>query len=150
MENGSLQTDENRARTRENGDRKHRDSFKKKKLTAGIDHAIRVACDPHPVTQQRLLKLFDGRASLAIIKQWRYGWCRPPAWAADLLKAKLDVRLRQLYQVLAALEKQAAGGNKRGAAGAKALAAWRERKARERDEKEKAARERAALNQQPD
>ncbi len=127
----------------ERGTRKHSESFPRNKLTSGIDRAIKVACDPYPVTRQRLLDLFDNRAPFTSIRSWRYGWSRPPAWAAELLQAKINARLKELYRVLATIEGRLSGPGERGT---RHLAAWRERKARE---KEKAATEIAAA-QTPD
>ncbi len=131
---GSLQNDGIDADSRASGTRKHSESLPRNKQTGGIDRAIKAACDPYPVTRQRLLDLFDNRAPFTSIKLWRYGWTRPPAWAIELLQTKLEARRQELYRVLATIEGRLSGPGERGT---RHLAAWRERKARERDEKEK-------------
>ncbi len=132
MENESLQTNGNRRDAQASDTRKHGKSFPRNKVTNGIDRAIKVACDPYPVTRQRLLDLFDGHAPFTSIRSWRYGWSRPPMWAVELLQAKINMRLKELYHVLATIEARTGGPGERGT---RHLAAWRERKARERDEK---------------
>ena len=141
----SLQTGENRRDAREHPTQKHRKPVTNHKLTAGIDTAIKSLLLP-PMTQQKLLSLFDNRVPFSSIRAWRYGWSRPPIWAVELLQAKLEAHVKELYRALATVESRGAGPGERGT---RHLAAWRERKARERDEKEKAARERATFNREP-
>lgn len=130
---GSLQAATIARESLERGTRKHCESVARKKVTTGLDAAIQLL-HPAPVDRQTLIDLFDGRASYAAIRAWRYGWRTAPTWAAGVLKWKLGMRAAQM---LAANVPERS--KSRGAAGTKALAAWRERKARERDEKEKAA-----------
>lgn len=140
---GSLRHNEIGTQVRASNTRKHSESLPRNKLTVGIDHAIKVALDPYPVTQQRLLDIFKGRASFTSIRSWRYGWSRPPMWAVKMLQAKIEARRRELYRVLDMLEGRTGGPGERGS---RHLAAWRERKAREKEK----ATETAALNQQLD
>jgi hypothetical protein len=137
MENESLQTGENRRDMQASGPQKHGKSLPKKFASPEMGAAIRRLI-PGQITRESLLDLFDRRASYKAIEAWRYGWRAPPQWAVDLIRTKLATRAA-IY--LAAGAKLKPGNRGSGAAGTKALAAWRERKARERDEKEKAARE---------
>lgn len=127
---------------RDNGSPKHRGSFKRRKISNGLDAAIRQLYDP-PISRVTLLNLFDNRASFASITAWRFGWNAPPNWAADLLKAKLRTRAEQLLRCESTITPRKGSHGWRGSEN---LAVWRERKARERDAKEKAASE-AALKQ---
>jgi hypothetical protein len=145
-EMASLHGNENQARAQESGARQHGDSFwtnsNKGDFRAVIDCLL-----PPPARAADLVALFDNRATYAAIQNWRSGR-NAPAWAIELVCQKLDRRLKEAYQKLARAPQWLSKADRRGAAGAKALAAWRERKARERDEKEKAAR--AALSQSQD
>jgi hypothetical protein len=105
---------------------------------------------PPPARAADLVALFDGRAKYGAIQNWRAGH-KAPAWAIELACAKLNARLNIAYEAIQRAPQWIGRADRRGAAGAKALAAWRERKARERNEqmeKEKAAQE-AALSQSP-
>lgn len=145
MENGSRDESGNQRVVRENGAPNHRDSFKRRKISNGLDAAIRQLYNP-PISRVTLLDLFDNRASFASITAWRFGWNAPPHWAADLLKAKLRTRAEQLLRCESTITPRKGSHGWRGSEN---LAVWRERKARERAAKEKAA-EIAALHRAPE
>ncbi len=131
MENESLQTREIMLTSLERGTRKHGESLPGNSASPGMGAAIRRLI-PGRITRESLLDLFDQRASHKAIEAWRYGWRGAPQWAVDLIQGKLAARAAA---DLAAGAKLKPGNRGSGAAGAKALAAWRERKAQERDEK---------------
>ncbi len=116
--------------------RKHRDSPKRQKISAGLDSLIRELL-PSPsartIERQKLLDLFGGHASFACITAWRFGWNAPPQWAIDLLKSKLRKRIAQLAKYESIVPQRGPHGWR----GKETLAAWRERKARERDEQKR-------------
>jgi hypothetical protein len=109
-----------------NGSPNHRDSFKRRKISNGLDAAIRQLYDP-PISRVTLLNLFDNRASFASITAWRFGWNAPPDWAADLLKAKLRARAAELLHHESTIT---ARKGPHGWRGAETLAKWRERQSR--------------------
>ncbi len=138
MENDSLRQAKFDTSPRARAARKHRESFwinsGKGDFRAVIDYLV-----PPPASPASLVALFDSRATYGAIQHWRYRGSAP-AWAIDLACEKLHARLNTAYQILARAPQWVGAPERRGAAGAKALAAWRERKARE---KEKAAHEAA-------
>lgn len=132
----SLQNNGIDADSRASGTQKHCESLPGKQVSREMDAAIRRLIPHERISQWQLLDLFDRRASYASITAWRFGWRRAPQWAADLIRSKLAARAADDIAAGQALKPPIGKGwNK----GAKTLAAWRERKARERDEKEKAA-----------
>lgn len=143
-EMGSLRAAEIGDESREHGAQKHRESFyvnsNKGHFRAVIDCLV-----PPPARAANLVALFDGRATYSAIQNWRSGR-NAPAWAIDLACQKLNKRLAVMYRSIELAPRHIEKTHRRGAAGARALAAWRERKARE---KEKAA-ELAALEREPD
>jgi hypothetical protein len=75
--------------------------------------------------------LFENRASIDSIKNWRYGRSRPPEWAIFILRTKLNAKAASIVELGTKLEPSIGmGWNK----GAKTLAVWREREARKREE----------------
>ncbi len=132
----SLQNDGIGARSQESGTRKHGESLPGNSASPGMGAAIRRLIPGGRITRESLLDLFDRRAGHKAIEAWRYGWRGTPQWAVDLIQGKLAARAAADLAVGAKLKP---GNRGSGAAGAKALAAWRERKAREKNEKEKAA-----------
>jgi hypothetical protein len=110
-----------------NGPPNHRVSFKRQKVSAGLDAAIRQLYTP-PISRDTLLNLFNNRASFAAITAWRFGWRAPPDWAADLLKAKLRTRAAELLHHETTIT---ARKGPHGWRGAETLAKWRERQSRE-------------------
>lgn len=147
MENESLQTREIDANSQASHTRKHGKSLPANSPTREMDAAIRYLLPQYArIPRHALVTLFDYRANLATIKTWRFGWNRAPQWAVDLIRSKIEARRQEGAKLQVAIKP---GNRGSGAAGTKALAAWRERKARERDEKEKAATEAAAFNREP-
>lgn len=134
MKNGSLQDDGICPRVQASGTRKHGESFwinsGKGDFRAVIDCLV-----PPPAKPANLVALFDGRASYTAIQHWRAGR-KAPAWAIDLACGKLRQHLNTAHQLIQGASRWIGAADRRGAAGTRALAAWRERKARE---KEKAA-----------
>jgi hypothetical protein len=118
------------SRTRTSRPRKHNDSFPKHKVSGGINAAL-LALYPSPIARKTLLELFEHRASFAAIEQWRFGWKTPPAWAAELLAAKLARRIAELNAAIASIPKRGPGPGERGAAH------WRRWNARQTEEREK-------------
>lgn len=97
-----------------------------------MDDAIRYLLPRYErIPRATAITLFDGRATYAAITAWRFGWRRAPQWAVDLIRSKVAARAREGDRISAAIKP---GNRGSGAAGTKALRAWRERKARERDE----------------
>lgn len=135
-----LDESRNRRGSSENGAPNHRDTLHSNRY-AGAKEAIRAAIDylvPAPAKPADLIAIFDGRANYGMIRNWKYGLAFPPPWAMDLLQRRLNERAAQPLQkakAIAGVQGPGMGWNK----GAKTLAVWRERKARERDAKEKAA-----------
>ena len=112
----------------------HDDRPPKRKITLGLDAAIKQLLNP-PITRQELLDLFDNRASFACLRAWRYGWLAAPPWAVDLLQSKVKKRAAEMIRSVENIQGRIGGPGLRGAEH------WRqynERKARERDAKEKA------------
>ena len=92
-----------------------------------MDAAIRYLLPKyHRIPRAAAEALFDHRASYAAIKTWRFGWNRAPQWAVDLIRSKIEARRREGAALQAAIKP---GNRGSGAAGTKALAAWRARKA---------------------
>src|SRR5580693_7649396 len=120
---------------------KHGNSLPKHKVSGGINTAL-LALYPSPIARKTLLELFEHRASFAAIEQWRFGWKNPPAWAAELLAAKLARRIAELNAAIAGIPKRGPGPGERGAAHWRR---WRAKQAEEREAKKKAA-ELAALH----
>ena len=58
---------------------------------------------PPPISRQALLDLFDGRASYAQAKQWRFGIRRLTPWAAAILDSKLEARMAPAAKLRAQL-----------------------------------------------
>ncbi len=147
VENESLQLSEIRRLAQESAPRKHRDLLLGAPVTLHMDVAIKRLINGR-ITRDALLDLFDQRASHAAIKAWRYGWRGAPQWAVDLIQGKLAAQAAADIAAGAKLKPSVGMDCNKGA---RALAAWRERKARERDEKEKAARDGAASgNSEPE
>ena len=113
----------------------HRDLLPKKRVTREMDTAIRRLIDK-PITRGKVIELFDYRASFPAISLWRYGHRGAPQWAVELIRSKLAKRAAEDLAIGAAIRP---GVGMNWNKGAKTLAVWRERKARERDEKEKAS-----------
>ncbi len=142
MENDSLQPSEIRRDMQVDDTQKHRESLRRKPVSGEMGAAIQRLI-PGGITRSALLDLFDQRASHKAIEAWRYGWRGAPQWAVDLIRSKLAARAAADIAAGAMIPvSRGMGWNK----GAKTLAVWRERKARERDEKEKAAHEAALRN----
>ncbi len=147
MKNEPLQPSGNGHDARASAPQKHGESLPAKSASPEMGAAIQRLI-PGRITRDALLDLFDQRADYKTVQSWRYGWRGPPQWAVDLIQGKLAARAAAY---LAAGAKLKPGNRGSGAAGTKALRAWRERKARERDEKEKAAQDRAAFgNSEPE
>ena len=136
---GSLQTSGNQRHEQAGDTQKHADSLPAKSVTREMDTAIRYLLPRYErIPRTAAMALFDGRATYAAITAWRFGWRQAPQWAVDLIRSKIAAHQQTGERIKHAVKP---GNRGSGAAGTKALAAWRERKARERDEKEKAARE---------
>lgn len=136
VENESLQTFEFNGRVPASGTRKHRESLPRNSRPPNFRTIIDWLVPP-PASQANLVALFDGRANYGMIRHWKYGRAKPPAWAVELACEKLRAQIEPAEKALQrARQWIGADQQAKGAAGAKALAAWRERKARERDEKE--------------
>lgn len=110
-----------------NGARNHRDSLPRAKVTAGLEIVILELCAP-PITQQKLLDLFNNRASFAAIRAWRYGWRAPPLWASELLRAKIRARAAATLAKESMIPRRGPGPGERGIA---ELQKFRERQSRE-------------------
>lgn len=113
----------------------HRDSLRWNNESRAIRRAIYILM-PEP-SRAKLLALFDDRATVSAINNWRYGHTKPPQWVIALMLKRLDeftAEAREAMRSIAPIKRTS-----RGERGSRQLAAWRERKARERDEKEKAA-----------
>jgi hypothetical protein len=89
-----------------------------------------------------------GRINREMIRNWRRGLARPAPWIVDAITTQIERQARAALD-LANRARASAGPGKGWNKGAKTLAVWRERKARERDAKEKAA-ELAALHRTPE
>jgi hypothetical protein len=133
VENGSRRESGIGCAMQENGPRNHRAWPKRVKVTQGFNAVVHKLCTPH-ITRQKLLSLFDNRASFASIRAWRYGWRAPPRWAADMLKTKIRAHAQETLQYESTI---VARKGSHGWRGPENLAVWRERKARERDERSK-------------
>jgi hypothetical protein len=128
-----------RASTRQ----EHRDSFKKTLDKPPMRVAIDRLMAP-PYSPARLEQLFGGHATYGQIQNWRYGHCKPPPWAVDLICGMLEEHARTLLRVAAAITPGPGKGDPTGVQ----LARWRAAGNRAgRPKKEKAAA-RAALEQE--
>ena len=117
------------AHANQNGRCDHRESLPRKPHTAA-SKAIECLLPP-PIPRTKLLALFQNRATIDAIKNWRYGRSKPPQWAVDLLRSKLNAKAAAIAALGTRLEPSVGmGWNK----GAKTLAVWREREARKREE----------------
>lgn len=81
---------------------------------------------PAPIAKRDALDLFERRASYPAINAWRHGTRRPPQWAVEILERKIREHMapgadlcERIYSAIG--PGQAAAG----AAGARALRAWR-------------------------
>jgi hypothetical protein len=117
------------ARANQSGLPGHRESLPRKPCTPARK-AIECLIPP-PISRVALLALFDNRATIDSIKNWRYGRSRPPQWAIDILRSKLNAKAAVIAALGTKLEPSTGmGWNK----GVKTLAVWREREARKREE----------------
>ena len=83
---------------------------------------------PPPIGTAQLLDLFDGRASVAAARAWRFGRRRLPQWAADIIDRRLAERAAPIdhhRQRIRSAIGPGMGWNK----GAKTLAKWRAERA---------------------
>ena len=96
-----------------------------KALTVPFDRAIQVLL-PAPINPEKLVALFDGRATYAAIKSWRYGVASPPQWALDVLEAKTRERANAMLQPIKEVTPR------RNYNGTLALAAWRVKQANQK------------------
>ena len=117
------------AHATQSGRREHGETLPRKPYTAA-SKAIECLLPP-PIPRTKLLALFQNRATIDAIKNWRYGRSKPPQWAVDLLRSKLNAKAAAIAALGTRLEPSVGmGWNK----GAKTLAVWREREARKREE----------------
>ena len=117
------------AHANQSGRYKHLKSLPRKPYTP-VSKAIECLLPP-PISRVALLTLFENRASIDSIKNWRYGRSRPPEWAIFILRTKLNAKAASIVELGTKLEPSIGmGWNK----GAKTLAVWREREARKREE----------------
>lgn len=129
-----------------NGARNHHAALEKKHGTATFWRTMVNLIDP-PYTREKLTAFFDNRASYDSIRHWRYGHSYPPRWAYDLIHRNTLRRIAELHAVVEQARQIKTSPGQGWNKGAKTLAVWRERKARERDaQKEKAASEAALDN----
>lgn len=127
---------------RESHPRKHGDSLPRRRITPGLNAAIKIL-RPSPITRQQLLDLFDNRASFACARAWRYGWGAAPEWATDLIRSKLRAKAAELEKIAAAIVERKSETERRRAHWHR----WRARQAEEREKKR--AAEAAQIPQTP-
>jgi len=77
-----------------------------------------------PYTPERLIAFFENRVTYGMIRHWRYGRSKPPAWACRLVADRLDARARLYLKAARAVEKAFGIGRAHDKEG-KHLARWR-------------------------
>ena len=92
---------ENEAETTQKRDQQPKDHFcrfaRRRTPRTQFDRVVRMlAKDDKPAT---MVALFDNRASHHTIRDWRRGKLRAPAWAIELLRAKLSAPLAILDEI---------------------------------------------------
>lgn len=107
---------------------KHNPITKTKALTNPIGRSLALLCPATEkgIPRESLLAVFEGRASFAVIRSWRFGYSYPPNWAIDLLKAKLYDKAQHLQALSDRLPRRERKPSN-------ALNIWRERMASEKE-----------------
>jgi hypothetical protein len=86
---------------------------------------------PHGAKRSALESILDGRASVDAINNWRYGRTHAPRWANQLLAAKLRAQYAGQHPLDIADKLEQLPERIGMSAGARNLAEWRVKKARE-------------------
>jgi hypothetical protein len=97
-----------------------------------FDRALRIALDApsgRPFDRRAVCALFADRASWDTIRHWRRGNAGPPQWAVDIVQTAALAKASLAQQAALAVS---AGRGKGHGAGAKALRAWRAKRAKEK------------------
>lgn len=96
-------------------------------LARAIERAIQLLA-PGAWNATIAAELLEARASPDTLRDWRRGRRNPPAWALDLLRARLEAQARPSLEAIASLNRAAPAALDRGAYGTRALNRWRAQK----------------------